>query len=100
MHALAQRQIAVQRFKRDHPLLVTMIILITGHYLIYKLSSIMVFILGLLLPILFIVLHASCRMRNITNKMTNVSHVLGFSKVTPMGFILESIGIEPNFKYN
>ena len=31
------------------------------------------------------------------NKFTNVSNVLGFTKQTPMGFILEGVGIEPNF---
>merc|ERR1712200_243214 len=32
-------------------------------------------------------------------KLTNVGNVVGFTKKTPMGIILESIGIEPNFKY-
>jgi hypothetical protein len=56
-----------------------------------------VFILGVLLPILFMIVHASLRMRNVMNKFTNVSNVLGFTKQTPMGFILEGVGIEPNF---
>jgi len=100
MSTLARRRIAIRDFQRQHPLLVTLIVLLIGHWLIYKLASILVILLGLLLPISFMIIHASCRMRNIANKLTNAAQVMGFKNITPMGYLLESIGIEPNFKYN
>ena len=100
MSTLARRRTAIKDFQKEHPLLVTLIVLLIGHWLIYKLASILVILLGLLLPISFMIIHASCRMRNIANKLTNAAQVMGFKNITPMGYLLESIGIEPNFKYN
>ena len=100
MSTLARRRTAIKDFQKEHPLLVTLIVLLIGHWLIYKLASILVILLGLLLPICFMIIHASCRMRNIANKLNNAAQVMGFKNVTPMGYLLESIGIEPNFKYN
>ena len=96
---LAHRKVAVANFRKEHPVIVTMIILIVGHYLIYKLSSLIIFALGILLPLVFIIIHASCRMRSMANKLTNVGNMIGFNKVTPMGYILEYVGIEPDIKY-
>ena len=93
------RQPEMRRFKRDHPLVVTFLCFTVGYYLVCKVTSIYVFIIGILLPILFTLGHASLRQRNITNKLANASNVLGLSKKTPMGFVLECIGLEPNFKY-
>lgn len=93
------RQPQLRSFKKDHPLVVTLLCFSLGYYLVYKITSIYVFVLGILLPILFTIVHASLRQRNITNKLTNASNVLGLSKKTPMGYILECIGLEPNFKY-
>jgi len=97
IHLLQSRQLEVRNFKKNHPLVVTFLCFSVGYYLIYKLTSVAVFILGVLLPILFMIVHASLRMRNVMNKFTNVSNVLGFTKQTPMGLILEGVGIEPNF---
>merc|ERR1712086_747395 len=96
IHLLQSRQLGVRDFKKNHPLVVTFLCFSVGYYLIYKLTSVAVFIFGILLPILFMILHASLRMRNVMNKFTNVSNVLGFTKQTPMGLILEGVGIEPN----
>lgn len=96
---LQEKKVQVKQFKRDHPLMVTVVVFSVGYYLIYKLSSVAVFLLGIVLPILFIIIHASFRLRNTMNKLTNVTNVLGLSKRTPMGMILDCIGIEPNFKY-
>ena len=96
---LQTKQVEVRNFKKNHPLIMTSICFLMGYYLIYKITSIFVFFAGVILPTAFIVVHASLRMRNVMNKMTNVGNVLGFTKQTPMGFILETIGIEPNLKY-
>merc|ERR1712223_1774165 len=96
---LQTKKVEVRNFKQNHPLVVTSMCFLFGYYLIYKLTSGTVFILGVLVPIVFIIVDSSLRMRNVMNKITNVSNVLGFTKQTPMGIILESIGIEPNFKY-
>ncbi len=96
---LQNHQAEVRNFKRDHPLVVTSACFALGYYLIYKLTSVAVFLSGVMLPIAFMLVHASLRMRNVMNKLTNAGNVLGLSKQSPMGFILETIGIEPNFKY-
>ena len=96
---LQTRQSEVRNFKKNHPLVMTFICFSMGYYLIYKVTSIAVFIAGVILPTAFILIHASLRMRNVLNKITNVGSVLGFTKQTPMGYIMEAVGIEPNLKY-
>lgn len=96
---LQNHQLEVRNFRQQHPLIVTFACFTLGYYLIYKLTSVAVFILGILMPILFIIIHASMRMRNVLNKFANATNVLGLTKQTPMGMVLESVGIEPNFKY-
>lgn len=42
-----------------------------------------------------IFLHASMRLRNLKNKLTNKVESLGLKR-TPMGIILEALGLEPS----
>ena len=52
-----------------------------------------------MLPIVFIFLHASLRMRNMKNKVTAVAENFKVAKKTPMAVILDEFGIEPEVKY-
>ncbi len=38
------------------------------------------------------------RLRNMKNKLSNASEVMGLGKKTPMGLFLNELGIEPEFK--
>jgi hypothetical protein len=95
---LNDRKVELRNFKRDHPIVVNVLVLMIGSYLVYKLASIFVFFLGIVLPIAIVVIHASLRMRNTANKIVNAGTSLGVGNKTPMLSILRSIGIEPEFK--
>ncbi|XP_071532816.1 PRA1 family protein 3 [Panulirus ornatus] len=89
------KQPAVQ-FKKDHPV-VSLIILILGiYFIVYLLGSVVVFLMGIFLPILVIFVHASMRLRNLKNKLMNKVEYLGLKR-TPMGVILDALGLEQDF---
>jgi len=95
---LQKQKHEVKEFKKQHPAFVFCLLVVVSYYLIYKLGSIVVFLFGVTLPICFIVLHASLRLRNMKNKLVNASEALGIAKITPMGLILSEIGIETDLK--
>ncbi|KAL5014238.1 hypothetical protein ScPMuIL_008508 [Solemya velum] len=82
-----------RRFKRNHPLISVVIVLTAGYLLVYMAGAVVVFMFGIAFPILLILLHASLRMRNIKNKLTNKMEYVGLQR-TPMGIILEGLGQE------
>lgn len=84
----------VSRFKRNHPLLSLAAVLIGCYFIVYLLNGIVVFIFGILLPISVIFVHASLRLRSLRNKLSNKMEKIGLKKLTPMGIILDSLGIE------
>ena len=88
----------VKQFKQQHPGVVFILIVVGSYYLVYLVGSIVVFLLAVALPTFLILLHASLRMRNIKNKIVNASEALGLRKKTPMGVILNEIGIESDIK--
>jgi len=97
---LQTRQEAFHRFKRDHPVATFVLGVLTSHYLVYKLGSIAVILLGIALPVTFVLVHASLRLRNVKNKLVNVSEAMGLSKQTPMAIFLRELGIESEIKMN
>lgn len=97
---LQHQQEAVKRFKRDHPAITFIGGIFFSHYLVYKLGSIIVILMGIALPVTFVIIHSSLRLRNVKNKLVNASEAIGLSKQTPMAFILQEIGIEPEVKIN
>jgi len=97
---LQQQQEAVKRFKRDHPMLTFTLMVLISHWLVFKLGSIVVILMGIALPVTFVIIHSSLRLRNVKNKLVNVQEAIGLSKQTPMAFILQEIGIEAEMKMN
>jgi len=97
---LQQQQEAVKRFKRDHPMLTFTMMVLISHWLVFKLGSIVVILMGIALPVTFVIIHSSLRLRNVKNKLVNVQEAIGLSKQTPMAFILQEIGIEAEMKIN
>lgn len=81
------------RFKAEHPLISLGLIFGGGYLIVYLFSSVLVFLFGILLPIFLTLLHASMRLRNLKNKITNTMENAGLKK-TPMGVLLEEFGAE------
>ncbi|KAL3853183.1 hypothetical protein ACJMK2_016748 [Sinanodonta woodiana] len=84
-----------RQFKQNHPIISVLIILLAGYLLVYMFGAVLVFLFGIAFPMLLILIHASLRMRNIKNKVTNKLEIVGLKK-TPMGIILEGLGQEPD----
>ncbi|XP_060595348.1 PRA1 family protein 3-like [Ruditapes philippinarum] len=80
-----------RRFKRDHPIISVIVILLSGYLLVYMVGAVIVFMFGIAFPLLLILMHASFRMRSIKNKVTNRLETVGLKR-TPMGIILEGLG--------
>lgn len=84
---------AFTQFKRNHPLISLGLIFGGGYLIVYLFSSVLVFLFGILLPIFLTLLHASMRLRNLKNKITNTMENVGLKK-TPMGVLLEEFGAD------
>ncbi|KAM7282625.1 PRA1 family protein 3 isoform X3 [Ixodes scapularis] len=51
-HYVTNSQTAAMNLKRDHPILSGFVILLGGYFIVYMLGSVMVFLFGILLPIM------------------------------------------------
>jgi len=81
------------QFKRDHPVVTLCAMVVVMYLLVSTMSSIVVFLYGLCLPLLVMFVHASCRLRSVRNKI--VAQLDKFSvKRTAMGNILEALNVE------
>ena len=81
-------------FKRSHPIISLMLIFGGGSLIVYLFSAVLVFLIGILLPLFLCLLHASLRTRNVKNKVANAMESAGITK-TPMGLLLDSFGSDP-----
>lgn len=88
---LANKNLELQRLKRDKPFLSLAIILVLVGFLFKLFGSLMVFLFSVCLPLSLIFLHASLRLRNFKNKLANKVETIGISR-TPMGCLLEALG--------
>jgi len=89
---LTKKNPQIERLKRDKPFLSLGVILIVGAFLFNLFGSLLMFLFAICMPILLIFLHASMRLRNIKNKVTNKIETIGITR-TPMGFILEQLDV-------
>ncbi|KRX89108.1 PRA1 family protein 2, partial [Trichinella pseudospiralis] len=84
-------QADVVKVKKDHPL-VCLAIIVSSMYILFQMfDAVMFAVFSLLMPVLLIFLHASCRLRNVRNKIENKIEALGMKK-SPMGHMLEICG--------
>ncbi|GFS58176.1 PRA1 family protein 3 [Trichonephila inaurata madagascariensis] len=81
------------KFKRDHPVLSLLVIFSGGYFVVYMLGSVLIFLFGIMLPVVLIFIHSSLRLRSMRNKLTNKIETIGLKK-TPMGLFLEALGQE------
>ncbi|KAG7207020.1 hypothetical protein KM043_000909 [Ampulex compressa] len=79
---------AVHRFKRQYPVAGIGFVILAGSFVTYTLGSLIVFLLGILLPFSVTFVHASLRLRNIQNKVVNKIEGIGLKR-TPMGVFLD-----------
>jgi len=113
---LAGNHVQVKTWKKNHPTVVMVATFILGFLLLYQFGLVRVFLLGFLLPITLAVVHAFLHVKEkaqvakgpfwkkkkeieAEEEVTNVAEILGVSKDTPMGRILEAWGIEAEFKH-
>jgi hypothetical protein len=80
-------------FKRSHPIISLLLIFGVGYLIVGLFPSVIVFLFGILLPMFLTLIHASLRIRNIKNKITNQMENVGLT-TTPMGVLLNSFGSE------
>ena len=99
LYYLSFNKVQVKNFKKSHPMLVMVTTFCVGYFLVYQIGCVIAFLLGVMMPVVFIVVHASLRLRNIKNKVTSVAETLGMSRKTPMAMFLDEWGIEPEVKY-
>ncbi|XP_066158652.1 PRA1 family protein 3 [Euwallacea fornicatus] len=78
---------------KHHPIMTLIVLFGLIYFVAYMFQSVLVFFLGLLLPISVSFLHASLRLRNMKNKIANKVEFLGLKR-TPMGIFLEQMGLE------
>jgi len=95
----AQTQVLLKTIKKNHPAVVMFAIIFLLLFIIRLLGCVLVFLSGVILPLIFMIVHASLRLRNIKNKVTNVAETLGVGRITPMGILLDELGIETDLKY-
>ncbi|TRY82114.1 hypothetical protein DNTS_009440 [Danionella cerebrum] len=81
----------IKKFKKENPSVFVFLVLVVSYLLMSMFGGVMVFLLGIKLPILLIFAHASLRLRNIKNKLENKMESAGLKK-SPMGIILEALG--------
>ncbi|KAK2588127.1 hypothetical protein KPH14_004180 [Odynerus spinipes] len=80
----------IHHFKQQYPAVGVVGIILAASFVTYTLGSLLVFLLGVLLPFSVIFIHASLRLRNIKNKIAN--KIEGLTR-TPMGIFLEHLDV-------
>ncbi|CAG0888679.1 unnamed protein product [Cyprideis torosa] len=84
---------SIRNFNRYHPM-ASLGVILACVYMIFRLvDGIPIFLLGILVPVLFTMCHASCRTRNLKNKIYNRIEQVGLVR-SPMGFFLDALGQE------
>ncbi|XP_018313272.1 PRA1 family protein 3 [Mycetomoellerius zeteki] len=80
----------IHHFKRQYPVVGVFFIIFAGCFITYTLGSLLVFFLGILLPVCVTFVHASLRLRNIKNRIANKIEGIGLKR-TPMGVFLKHL---------
>uniref|UniRef100_A0A3Q1CSH6 PRA1 family protein n=1 Tax=Amphiprion ocellaris TaxID=80972 RepID=A0A3Q1CSH6_AMPOC len=89
----AENQAPIRRFRRNHPLICLLAILLASYLFISVLGGVAVFLFGIAFPVLMVLIHASVRLRSLKNKLENKLESIGLKR-TPMGLLLEALGQE------
>jgi len=123
LYYAAFTKVQVKTLKKNHPSAVMVAAICFANFFVYQFGCILVFLCGVIMPFIFMFVHASLRLRGLKNKanaakgtffkkiigkdkvveeieeVTNVTDVLGMGRKTPMAIFLDEFGIEPEIKY-
>lgn len=99
LYYAAFTKVQVKTLKKNHPSAVMVAAVCFANFFVYQFGCILVFLCGVIMPFIFMFVHASLRLRGLKNKVTNVTEVLGMGRKTPMAILLDEFGIEPEIKY-
>ncbi|CAF1127946.1 unnamed protein product [Rotaria sp. Silwood1] len=78
--------------KEDRPIIVLIALLGISYFILSFLGKLLIFFIGIVLPIQAIILHATCRKRTLANKVANKIDQIGIQS-TPMGIFLSALGL-------
>ena len=62
-------QVQVKTLKKNHPAVVMVATFCFAYFMVYQFGCILVFLSGVIFPFLFMIVHASLRLRNAKNKV-------------------------------
>ena len=95
-YARNEKERTRQFLQQQSPAVLVGMVMLMVFIISWGFGFIMTFFLALGIPIIFVILHASLRLRNVKNKLVNASEALGVSRATPMSLILSEIGFDTN----
>jgi len=72
LYYLSATQDKLKKIKQNHPMMVMVSTFLVGYLLIYQIGCVVSFLLGVLMPVVFTLVHATLRMRNMKNKASGV----------------------------
>ncbi|CAF2501456.1 unnamed protein product [Rotaria sp. Silwood2] len=78
---------------RNRPILILILLLVAAFMIIRMFSSVWIYLIGIVLPIALIVVHATVRKPSIQNKATNAVESLSL-QASPMGLVLGWLGLK------
>lgn len=88
---VGENKSVIKNFKKENPSVFVFLVMVVSYLLMSLFGGVMVFMMGIKLPLLLIFAHASLRLRNMKNKLENKMESAGLKK-SPMGIILEALG--------
>ncbi|XP_052455996.1 PRA1 family protein 3 [Carassius gibelio] len=88
---VGENKAIIKQFKKENPALFVFLGIVVSYFLMSLFGGVMVFLHGILLPLILIFAHASLRLRNMKNKLENKMESAGLKK-SLMGIILEALG--------
>uniref|UniRef100_A0A915A5D2 PRA1 family protein n=1 Tax=Parascaris univalens TaxID=6257 RepID=A0A915A5D2_PARUN len=84
---------SVAQARREHALVTLGALVLASYYFVYTIGSVIVVLFTLAVPLLFVMLHASVRLRNLKAKINHQLERVGLKK-TVMARFLELIGVD------
>lgn len=86
-----ENKATINNFKKQKPSAFVILVVVASCIFVSMLGSVMVFIWAITVPLILIFAHASCRLRNMKNKLEHMIDSSGLKK-SFMGSLLDSLG--------
>ncbi|CAF1376418.1 unnamed protein product [Adineta steineri] len=86
-----RQKIALPPFLHDRPIFILLLVLVTAFMIIRMFGTVFIFVIGIALPLVLIVAHATARKTSLKNKAENTAENLSL-QATPMGLFLSWLG--------